>query len=133
VLVIDDYAHHPSEIRAMLAAAAERYPDRRLVAIFQPHTYSRTKALMQDFAGAFSVADHVVVLNIYPSRETDDLGISARDLVDLMPGAVASGSLDETVDYLAGELHPGDLALTIGAGDVTTLGTRILAARNRVS
>jgi UDP-N-acetylmuramate--alanine ligase len=133
VLVIDDYAHHPSEIRATLAAATERYPERRLVAIFQPHTYSRTKALLTDFADAFSAADHVVVLNIYPSRETDDLGISAQDLVDLMPGAVASGSLDETVDYLAGELHPGDLALTLGAGDVTSLGPKILVARNQVS
>ncbi len=132
VLVIDDYAHHPSEIRATLAAAAERYPDRRLVAIFQPHTYSRTKALLDDFAGAFTIADRVVVLNIYPSRETDDLGVSSQDLVALMPGAVASGSLDETLDYLVGELHPGDVAITIGAGDVTSLGPRILAARGCV-
>jgi len=130
VLVIDDYAHHPSEVRATLLAAAERYPERRLVAVFQPHTFSRTKALLQDFAGAFTSADHVVVLNIYASRETDDLGISAQDLVSLMPGSVASGGIDETLDYLAGELHPGDVAITIGAGDVTTLGPRLISARN---
>ena len=130
VLVIDDYAHHPSEVRATLTAAVERYPDRRIVAIFQPHTYSRTRALLGDFADAFSAADHVVVLDIYPSRETDSLGVSSHDLVALLPGAVASGNLDETLDYLAGELHPGDVALTLGAGDVTSLGYRIIASRS---
>jgi UDP-N-acetylmuramate--alanine ligase len=129
VLVIDDYAHHPSEIRATLAAAAERFPERRIVAIFQPHTFSRTKALLADFAEAFKPADQAVIVDIYPSRETDDLGVSSRDLAELIPGAVASGDLGATLDYLAGALHPGDLALTIGAGDVNSLGPRILAAR----
>jgi UDP-N-acetylmuramate--alanine ligase len=132
VLVIDDYAHHPSEIRATLAAAVERFPQRRIVAIFQPHTFSRTKALLADFAEALKPADQAVIVDIYPSRETDDLGVSSRDLAELVPGSVASGNLQETLDYLAGALHPGDLALTIGAGDVSSLGPRILAARERV-
>lgn len=129
VLVIDDYAHHPSEIRATLAAAAERFPARRIVAIFQPHTFSRTKTLLADFAEALKPADQAVIVDIYPSRETDDLGVSSRDLAELIPGAVASGGLAETFDYLAGALRPGDLALTIGAGDINSLGPRILAAR----
>lgn len=132
VLVIDDYAHHPSEIKATLAAAVERFPQRRIVAIFQPHTFSRTKALLSDFAESLKTADHAVIVDIYPSRETDDLGVSSHDLAALVPGSVASGGLRETLDYLAGALHPGDVALTIGAGDINSLGPRILAARERV-
>ena len=85
VLVIDDYAHHPSEIAVTLRAAKERFPDRRLWAVFQPHTFSRLKALLPDFAASFSDADRVMILDVYAARETDDLGIASADLVRLLP------------------------------------------------
>jgi UDP-N-acetylmuramate--alanine ligase len=85
VLVIDDYAHHPSEIAVNLRAAKERFPGRRLWAVFQPHTFSRLKALLADFAASFVDADRVMILDVYAARETDDLGISASDLVRLLP------------------------------------------------
>jgi UDP-N-acetylmuramate--alanine ligase len=84
VVVIDDYAHHPTEIRATLGAARERFPERRIWAVWQPHTYSRTKELLDDFAASFDDADRVIVLPIYPARETDTLGVSAADVVDAM-------------------------------------------------
>jgi UDP-N-acetylmuramate--alanine ligase len=132
VIVIDDYAHHPTEISATIAAAREQYPDRRLWAVFQPHTYSRTKALMSEFATALAAADEVIVLDIYPSRETDSLGISSADLVRRLPksGRVGGKPLD-VGDYLSRAVQPGDLVLTIGAGDVTTIGPRLLASLSR--
>ena len=84
ITVIDDYAHHPQEIAATVAAARERYPGRRIVAAFQPHTYSRTKALLDPFAQALGAADRAVVLDIYPARETDSLGVSSDDIIRRM-------------------------------------------------
>ena len=89
VLVIDDYAHHPSEIAVNLRAAKERFPDRRLWAVFQPHTFSRLKALLPDFAASFQDADRVMILDVYAARETDDLGIASADLVRLLPAGTA--------------------------------------------
>jgi UDP-N-acetylmuramate--alanine ligase len=127
VVVVDDYAHHPTEIRAVLRAAHDRYPDRRIVAAFQPHTFSRTKALMQEFASSFADADVPVILEIYPSRETDDLGISSADLIAAMPsGAVAGGTPVHAVDLLTELARPNDLMLTIGAGDITGVGPKVL-------
>lgn len=127
VLVIDDYAHHPGEIRATLRAARERYPKRRIVAVFQPHTFSRTKALLAEFADAFGDADAPVILDIYPSRETDSLGVSSADILRRMPpGARAGGSPADAVSLLMTLLQPGDLVLTLGAGDVTQVGPAIL-------
>ncbi|GIW05102.1 MAG: UDP-N-acetylmuramate--L-alanine ligase [Thermomicrobiales bacterium] len=128
VLVIDDYGHHPTEIAATLRAARERYPGQRLWAVFQPHTFSRTKALLHEFAGAFGDADEVMILDIYPSRETDSLGICADDLRSLMtrrPHA-ADGPAGAAV-LLAGLVQPGDVVLTIGAGDVTAVGPHLLS------
>src|ERR671911_2288023 len=85
VLVIDDYAHHPSEIAVTLRAAKEQFPERRLWAVFQPHTFSRLKALLADFAASFEDADRVMVLDVYAARETNDLGIASADLVRLLP------------------------------------------------
>jgi UDP-N-acetylmuramate--alanine ligase len=128
VVVIDDYAHHPTEIRATIAATREQYPGRRLWAVFQPHTYSRTKALMAEFAGALAAADKVIVLDIYPSRETDSLGISSADLVRLLPKPErAGGQPAEVADYLTNQVQPGDVVLTIGAGDVTKIGPHLLS------
>ncbi len=133
VVVIDDYAHHPTEIRATLAAARERYPDRELWAVFQPHTYSRTKALFAEFVRSFDRADHVIVTDIYPAREKDDLGIQARDLVAAMRHRDARhiASLDETVDYLLQHLRPGEVLITLGAGDGCIVGEKVLAILKR--
>ncbi len=128
ILVIDDYAHHPTEIRATLAAARTRYPGRPIWAVFQPHTYSRTRALLDDFAAAFGDADHVIVVDIFPARETDDRSVSSRDIVARMRHSDARmiGPLEEAVGYLAGHLRPGDVLITLGAGDGYRVGERIL-------
>jgi UDP-N-acetylmuramate--alanine ligase len=127
VTVIDDYAHHPTEVRATLHAARARYPNRRLWAVFQPHTFSRTKALLHDFAESFGGADRIVILDIYPSRETDSLGISSADLIRLIPnGAVEGGSPADAVELLNREVASGDVVLTLGAGDITTVGPMLL-------
>ncbi len=119
VTVVDDYAHHPTEIRATLLAARERFPQRVLWAVWQPHTFSRTKALLTEFAQAFGVADHVVILPIYASREVDTLGVRSADVVAAMhhPDARCAGSLEEALVWLGTEVRPGDVVLTLGAGD----------------
>ena len=129
IVVVDDYAHHPAEIRATMQAARERYPDRRIIAAFQPHTYSRTLALLDDFAGALCDADLAVILAIYASRETDTLGVTSADVIAKMPaGAIAGGSPDNVVEVLTAITRTGDVILTIGAGDVTGVGPRLLQA-----
>ncbi len=129
VIVVDDYAHHPSEIRATLAAARQRYGGRRIWVIFQPHTYSRTKTLMPEFAGALDEADQVIITAIYPARETDDLGIGAEDLIKLMthPRALHIAGLAEASSWLSDNLSPGDVLITMGAGDVWRVGGEVLA------
>ena len=126
VTVIDDYAHHPKEVAATIAAARSRFPGRRIVVAFQPHTYSRTHALLTDFATALSAADLAVVLDIYAARETDTLGVTSHQLVDLIPGAQAGGAVPEAGDRLAVLLKPDDVLLTVGAGTVTGLGPLLL-------
>lgn len=133
VMVIDDYAHHPTEIKATLAAARERYPERRVWAVFQPHTYSRTKALLSEFAASFGDADQVVVTDIYPARETDDLGVSSQALLATMnhPGAHYVGTLSDVVTMLSQQLGGGDLLITLGAGDIYEVGEKVLARLKR--
>jgi UDP-N-acetylmuramate--alanine ligase len=128
VLVVDDYAHHPTEIRATIRAVRERYPTRWLWAVFQPHTYSRTKALLADFALAFDDAGEVIILDIYPARETDTLGISSDDLRALVPVVKchAASQPADAVDFLVQRVAEGDIVLTLGAGDVTTIGPALL-------
>lgn len=128
VVVVDDYAHHPTEIRATLAAARQRFPGRPIWAVWQPHTYSRTKALLEEFAGAFDGADHVVVLPIYAARESDTLGVSSADVVARMrhPDARVVGSREEAVALLGTEVRPGDVVLTLGAGDGDKVGEWLL-------
>ncbi len=132
-MVVDDYAHHPSEIKATLAAAKERYPERRVWAVFQPHTYSRTKALLSEFAASFGDADQVVITDIYPARETDDLGISSQELLAIMnhPGADYVGALSDVVSMLSQRLRGGDLLITLGAGDIYEVGEEVLARLKR--
>jgi UDP-N-acetylmuramate--alanine ligase len=131
VTVIDDYAHHPTEIRATLAAARERFPDRAIWAVFQPHTFSRTQALMDEFAVSFNEADHVLVLDIYPAREAaaDFPGITAASLVARIghPDVHHVRTHDEAIAYLLKDLRRGDVLITLGAGDGYLIGERVLA------
>jgi UDP-N-acetylmuramate--alanine ligase len=130
VIVVDDYAHHPTEVAATLAAARGHYPDRRIWAVFQPHTFSRTHALMDQFAASFDDADEVIVLDIYAARETNDLNINASDVVSRMdhPSVRHIGDRRQTVVYLLDHLRPGDLLLTLGAGDGDKVGEWVLEA-----
>lgn len=131
VTVIDDYGHHPTEIRATLAAAREcNY--KRVLAIFQPHRYTRTQHLMDDFARAFHQADAVWVLDIYAASEKPLEGVSAEKLVERMAAfghrnAVYAGSIDNAVEMAARELREGDALLTLGAGNVWQAGDKLLA------
>ncbi len=128
ITVIDDYAHHPTEVRATLAAARQRFSGRIIWTVFQPHTYSRTRALLDDFATSFTDADHVIVTDIYAARERDTLGVRAEDLVSRMNHASVQhiAALEDAASYLANHLAPGDVLLTLGAGDVWQVGERVL-------
>ena len=123
-LIYDDYAHHPSEIVATLQGAREKYPDERIIAVFQPHQYSRTRALLQDFAEAFEDADEVIIPNIYPARDTEEdrRAMSPDILVDEISRYhenVRNGSgLENTQRYLEDTLEEGDVLIVMGAGDV---------------
>ncbi len=135
VTVVDDYAHHPTEIRATLEAARGRYQHRPLWAVWQPHTYSRTKTLLGEFARAFDVADHVVILPIYAARESDSLGIRSEDVKAAMKHADVrtAESLDEAVVWLATEALGDDVVLTLGAGDGYLVGEWLLEALHAAS
>jgi len=129
VLVVDDYAHHPAEIRASLNAL--RRPGRRIRVIFQPHTYSRTASLVQEFASSLALADDVILLDIYAARETPQPGITSQALAAeserLNPSVRYLASREEAVDELARSARPGDVLVTMGAGDVTMLAGSLLA------
>jgi UDP-N-acetylmuramate--alanine ligase len=130
VTVVDDYGHHPTEIRATLAAARQcRYS--RIVVIFQPHRYTRTERLMDDFAGAFHQADAVFVLDIYAASEKPIEGVSAETVVERIRAfghrqAEYAGTIDNAVERVATIVQPGDLVLTLGAGNVWQAGDRLL-------
>ncbi len=128
VTVVDDYAHHPTEIRATLAAARIKFPGRPIWAVFQPHTYSRTAALLDEFAQAFDDADHILVTGIYAAREQNITGISGRDVAVRMdhPDAHYIETLEGTVATLLDRVQPGDLVITMGAGDGYQVGEQVL-------
>ncbi|HEX8386593.1 MAG TPA: UDP-N-acetylmuramate--L-alanine ligase [Rubricoccaceae bacterium] len=131
VLVVDDYAHHPTEVEATLQAAARGWPERRIVAVFQPHLYSRTRDLADDFAKAFYDADVLVLTDVYPAREQPIPGVTGQMLADL---AREVGHRDvhyvpektELPVVLAGLARPGDMVVTMGAGDVHRYGQAFL-------
>jgi UDP-N-acetylmuramate--alanine ligase len=126
IVIIDDYAHHPTEIHATLAAARTRYPSSRIWAVWQPHTYSRTQALFNEFASAFAEADEVVVTEIYAAREPKQ-EFSSKKVVDAMPRlAHFIPSLPEVSDYLIKNLRPGDALLVLSAGDADQISTNVL-------
>ncbi len=131
VLVVDDYAHHPTAIRATLHAARLKYPERRVWCVFQPHQYSRTRFLMKDFARSFSEADFVIVPEIYFVRDShwETEQVCAQDLVDKI--ALHGGDarfipdFDAIMDFLAENMQPGDLLITMGAGDIDKISRRV--------
>lgn len=129
VTIIDDYAHHPTEIQATLHAA-KNYPHKKTWCVFQPHTYTRTKALLSEFAKALSLADHVVLADIYAARETDNLGISSENLkekiVELGTPCEYFPTFDEIENFLLENCTQGDLLITMGAGDVVNIGEQLL-------
>ncbi len=129
VTVIDDYAHHPTEITATLQAA-KNYPHKTLWCVFQPHTYTRTKAFLEEFAAALSLADKIVLADIYAARESDTLGISSQVLQDKLQKAGKEcfyfPSFDEIENFLLENCINGDLLITMGAGDVVKIGENLL-------
>jgi UDP-N-acetylmuramate--alanine ligase len=128
VTVIDDYAHHPTEIRATLAGAKKRYPDHRIWAVWQPHTYSRTQTLFYEFSRAFADADEVLVTEIYASREPKQ-DFSSAEVVSAMPhdSARYSGSLAETTKYLRENLRSGDVVIVLSAGDADQISADLMS------
>jgi len=132
VLVIDDYGHHPTEIAATLAAARDGFPERRIVVAFQPHRYSRTQALLEEFGRAFFNADVVLVSDIYAASEPPIPGLTGQSVVDAI---LAHGQreasyvprIDDMPQALAGLVRPGDLLVTMGAGTITGVGPAFLA------
>ncbi len=128
VTVVDDYAHHPTEIRATLRAARERFGQRRLICLFQPHTYSRTKLLMKEFSEAFADADKVLIADIYAAREINTYGVTSADLAQAINHTDCrwAGSLKEAQACLRKQMKGGDVLLTVGAGDIDLVGNWIL-------
>jgi UDP-N-acetylmuramate--alanine ligase len=130
VAVVDDYAHHPSELVATLAAARQAYPGRRLVAVFQPHLYSRTAAHGQAMGEALAAADLVVVTEVYAAREQPVPGVSGRQVADAARRAGADARFEPTrADvgrHVFEALTPGDVVLTLGAGDITRVGPELV-------
>jgi len=130
VTIIDDYAHHPTEVRATLAAARQRYGARRIICVFQPHTYSRTKLLMPLYVDAFRDADAVYITDIYAAREDNTWGVTGQELV----GALAHRevtfipSIAEVAEELPATLKPDDVVMLLGAGDIYTIGPRLVEA-----
>ncbi|MBI2333114.1 MAG: hypothetical protein HYU84_13315 [Chloroflexi bacterium] len=127
VLLVDDYAHHPTEIRATLAGARARYPERRIWAVWQPHTYSRTQTLLYEFSRAFSDADEVIVTEVYASREAKQ-DFSAAEVVSSMPHTSAryGGSLADTKKYLLEHLRFNDVVIVLSAGDADRITADLL-------
>jgi UDP-N-acetylmuramate--alanine ligase len=136
VTVIDDYGHHPTEIKTTLDALKDCWPNRRRIVVFQPHRYTRTRALFDEFTRAFYQSDVLLVLPIYAASEKKIEGVSASALCE---GITAHGHKDvhylesfaEAAAYLEKIVKPGDLVLTLGAGDVWKVGTELLRGKDR--
>jgi UDP-N-acetylmuramate--alanine ligase len=132
ILVVDDYAHHPTEIRATLVAA-KRGEHGRVIAVFQPHLFSRTRYLQREFGQALTLADEAIVTDIFPAREEPEPGVTGKLVVDAYLAARPGGPvaylprLSDVARHLAARARPGDLVLTLGAGDVFHAGEQLLA------
>ncbi len=130
VRVLDTYAHHPTELAADLTAARDVAAGGRVIAVFQPHLYSRTRFFAAEFAAALGLADEALVLDVYAAREDPEPGVTGKLIADAVPGGRARFLPDDAAvpDVVCGIAKPGDLVLTMGAGDVTRLGPKIVAA-----
>ncbi len=131
IIVVDDYGHHPTEIKTTLSTVRESWTDRRIVVVFQPHRYSRTRALFSEFTRAFYQSDHLVVMPIYPAGEKPIEGVDGRKLFESIRAhghkeAVFADSAEEAAAHLETVLKGGDLLLTLGAGDVWKIGMQML-------
>ena len=124
--IYDDYAHHPGELHALLEMA-RTLDCRRVICAFQPHTYTRTRALFDDFVRELKAADVVVLTEIFAAREINTIGISSRDLAAQIPGALYCPTLEDAAEKLRELAQPGDLILTVGAGDIYTVGEALAA------
>jgi UDP-N-acetylmuramate--alanine ligase len=140
--IIDDYAHHPTEVRASIDALRQKYPDNRLILVFHPHTFTRTKGLMDDFAKCFAGVDELIVLDIFGSAREEQGGVTSRDLIERIEefnkGSAEKGtgdkeqtvkyvpSLSEVEIYLRDNIERGDVVVTMGAGDVYKIGERLV-------
>jgi len=129
ILIIDDYAHHPTEIRATLSAARLGWPSRRIICVFQPHRYTRTMLLKEQFAEAFVDADLVIITDIYAASEKPIPGISGKTIADGIKDkeVIYIPRKEKISDYLISQTRAGDIILTLGAGDIYTAGKEILA------
>ena len=123
--VYDDYAHHPGELKALLDAV-EPLGYKRTIVIFQPHTYSRTKALFDDFVAQLRRPDMTILAEIYAAREQNTIGISSKDIAAEIPNSMAFDSFDEIITTLRWTAAPGDIILTVGAGDIYKVGEKLL-------
>ncbi len=134
VTVMDDYAHHPTEVReGTIAAARQRFPGRRLVLLFQPHTYTRTAYLLDEWKTCFEGADALYITHTYAAREEPAAGLSGRDLAEAVraPGAVYIEDFEDAAERIAADLRPGDVFFTVGAGDVDRVGPMVLQRLRR--
>ena len=127
--IVDDYAHHPTEIKATLEAA-KTMGYNEIWAVFQPHTYSRTKALLDDFAKVLKLADHILIADVYPAREEYDGTIHSCDLAAKIKGAVYMSDMKAIARYLKPRVGKGDLLITLGAGDVNKIGYDLAAGEH---
>jgi len=130
IAIMDDYAHHPTEISATIAAARQRFPGRRLICLFQPHTYSRTRYLLDGFRTCFQGVDQLLIAETYAAREKPSAGMSAQELAEVIdsPPASYAGGLEEAPPKVLEALRPGDVFFTIGAGDIDQVAPKVLEA-----
>ena len=133
-IILDDYAHHPTEIKTTLAGARQKYGNKKIRVVFHPHTFTRTKALLDDFAKSFNDVDEVIVLDIYGSAREEQGGVHSRDLVELIKLKVKSrkskvryiATLNECEKYLRDTMQRDEIIILMGAGDVFRIGERLV-------
>jgi UDP-N-acetylmuramate--alanine ligase len=131
ITIVDDYGHHPTEIRATLDAIKQAWPQKRLVVLFQPHRYSRTKALFKEFQTCFHKADYLIMSDIYPASEEPIPGVTGESLLEATKihgqrNTRYIGELDKMAEELQPMLQAGDLVLTLGAGNIVRVGEELL-------
>ena len=124
--VYDDYAHHPDEVRATIESIRASMPERRLVLAFQPHTYTRTKALFDDFVRELRKSDVLILAEIYAARESNTVGVSSADLAEQVEGSIFCETLPAVTAQLKQIVKEGDVVITMGAGDIFRAGEALL-------